>query len=455
MTDELEKEKQEKEIDEILAADQDDDTEFLLTAEQIEELQELSNVIQKQADSMLSAVKSIAENISRITPEQWKLAFQNTAESIARNMDPDTLPPELLEDKTIRHLADLIREKEYEQAEDTILHMKGGSFFRLINALPSVTDQGKRRNPVIVREKIITELAESLSFPLDKVNAHFFQIWEDLTSAPDNQIFFDVTPSTQKTDSLSAEDRSTILLSLDKRGPHAAPLMEYDRRVYIAANALHEKNNGRPFTLQALYEQMGNTGKLGDNNREKLMNSLNSMFDYWLGLDNTQETELQRNRKKYVYHGSLLPFEYVDEYENGQVTNVHVHLLRTAPLIDFSKDRKQITTISRNLLKTPLSQTDTNLRIEHYLIQEIAGIKKGRRNNKMLYSTIFEETGQTTRKQQARAKEKIIALLAYYKEIGHILDYKTMPDGIAIRYHKPNPADKPRRRRKKTVKTDD
>lgn len=298
-----------------------------------------------------------------------------------------------------------------------------------------------------------TEIAERLDFPLDKINRNFHKLWAILADAPHNQMFFDVTPSNQKSGSLSAEDRSTILLSLDKRGPHAAPLTEYDRRVYIAANALHEKNNGRPFTLQALYEQMGNTGKLGDNNREKLMNSLNSMFDYWLGLDNTQETEQQKNRKKYVYHGSFLPFEYVDEYENGQITNVHVHMLRTAPLIDFSKDRKQITTISRNLLKTPLSQTDTNLRIEHYLIQEIAGIKKGRRSNKMLYSTIFEETGQTTWKQQSRAKEKISALLAYYKEIGHILDYTAVPDGIEIRYSKAEPADKPKRRRKKAGKT--
>ena len=443
---------QEKKIDELLTDDQDENTDFVLPADQLTELQKLASATKEQIDHF----QKVFTTISKADPETWKNAIQKTAETIARNMDPDTLPPELMEDETIRHLTDLIRAADYEQAKDIILHMRAGLFNRLLNALPSLMDEpGQRQNAVIVREKIITELAESLSFPLDKVNAHFFQIWEDLTTAPGNQIFFDVTPSTQKTDSLSVEDRSTILLSLDKRGPHAAPLTEYDRRVMIAADALNEKNNGRPFTLQALYEQMGNTGKLGDNNRERLMNSLNSMYDYWLGLDNTQETELQRNRKKYVYHGSFLPFEYVDEYENGQVTNVHVHMLRTAPLIDFSKDRKQITTISRNLLKTPLSQTDTNLRIEHYLIQEIAGIKKGRRNNKMLYSTIFEETGQTTRKQQARAKEKISALLAYYKEIGHILDYKIMPDGIAIRYQKPNPADKPRRRRKKTVKTDD
>jgi hypothetical protein len=314
-------------------------------------------------------------------------------------------------------------------------------------------DPDPERPAPTYREFQKTEIAERLDFPLDKINRNFHKLWAILADAPHNQMFFDVTPSNQKSDSLSAEDRSTILLSLDKRGPHAAPLTEYDRRVYIAANALHEKNNGRPFTLQALYEQMGNTGKLGDNNREKLMNSLNSMFDYWLGLDNTQETEQQKNRKKYVYHGSFLPFEYVDEYENGQITNVHVHMLRTAPLIDFSKDRKQITTISRNLLKTPLSQTDTNLRIEHYLIQEIAGIKKGRRSNKMLYSTIFEETGQTTWKQQSRAKEKISALLAYYKEIGHILDYTAVTDGIEIRYSKAEPADKPKRRRKKAGKT--
>lgn len=295
-----------------------------------------------------------------------------------------------------------------------------------------------------------TELAERFSFPVDKVNRNFVQIWELIADAPENQMFFDVTPQRQA-NKIAETEKSYIFLALENRGTKAKPLTEYDKRVMIAAQALYEENKGRPFSLQAVYEQMGNDGKLGGINRARILESLESLNSYWIHIDNAEEAKNLHGRKEYKYHGSLLPFEYAEELENGQVTKTHVRLLRSAPLMEFSQDRKQFTTISRQLLKTPVNHTNTNLQIEDYLISEIAGMKKGRRSNKMLFNTIFEETGQTGRKQRERAKEKILALLAYYQKIEHIIDYKIKPDGIEIIYSKNTPSDKPKRRRKKTA----
>lgn len=297
-----------------------------------------------------------------------------------------------------------------------------------------------------------TEIAERFSFPIDKVNRNFVRIWELITTAPKNQIMFDVTPQRQTNKDAAA--KSLILLSLEKRGSKAKPIEAYDMRVMIAANALHEKNTGRPFTLQALYEQMGDDGKLGGKNRTRILESMESMNSYWLHIDNETEAENQRGRKKYQYHGSLLPFEYVDELENGQITKTHIRMLRSAPLMEFAEERKQFTTISRQLLQTPISHTEANIQIEDYLIAEISGIKKGRRNNKMLFGTIFEETGQTSRKQQERAKEKIIKVLEHYKNTRFISGYKILTDGVEVFYNKPEPEEKPKRSRRKTVRAE-
>ena len=428
--------------------------------ENIEELDEQDLVLPEDIDikAIQAAVSGLVNQfrytVSHIPPidaATWRKALEKSVIDILRNIDPDKLPADLLENETVQTLADQIRSGDLEQAKETIFHISAATFMKLLDTLPEyVKDDVPQENAVILQEKVYTEINERLTFPLDKVNRHFFQLWEELTTAPDGQIFFDVTPRVQQKD-IQPEDRSTITLSLKKRGTHAAPLTEYDRRVMLAAHALDEKNNNRPFTLQALYEQMGNSGSLGSNNRERLLSSLNSQYDHWIDLDNTQETVLQKNRKKFVYHGSFLPFEYVDEYENGQVTNVHVHLLRTPPMIELAKDRNQVTTISRELLSIPMSQTEINLRLQHYLISEISRIKRGGRNNKMLYKTIFEETGQTSRKQQARAKEKIKVILDHFIAENYISRYKLLPDGVEIIYKKTTPADKPKRRRKKTV----
>ena len=286
----------------------------------------------------------------------------------------------------------------------------------------------------------ITEIAEKLKFPIDKVNRKFFQVWEVITSAPHNQIRFDVTPHTSTTG-----HNSYILVSLEPRGTHATQLKDYDSRIMYAANTLKEKNNGRPFTPQALYEQMGNEGKLGSENRKRIFESLNRLNAYWIHIDNAEEAKNQKMRNEYKYHGSLLPFEYVEKLENGQVTKTAIRLLRTPPLIEFAEDRKQITTIPRSLLQVPISQNDINIRIENYLITEIAFIKNGNRSNKILFETLFKETGQTTTKYKNRAKEKVVAILDHFKAEGHITKYAMHPDGIEIFYDK-KPAKSPARR---------
>lgn len=286
----------------------------------------------------------------------------------------------------------------------------------------------------------ITEIAEKLKYPVDKVNRNFFRIWEEIINAPQHQIAFDLTPH------YSIDGRkSYVLVSLEYRGKNPAPLQDYDKLVMLAANTLYEKNNGRPFTLQALYEQMGNSGKLGGVNRKKLLSSLTKLNDYWIHIDNAEEAKNQKQRNEYRHHGSLLPFEYGEKLENGQVTKTPIHLLRSAPLIEFAEDRKQITTVPRSLLQVPISQNDINIRIEDYLITEIAFIKKGSRSNKILFETLFKETGQTTTKYKNRAKEKVVAILDHFKAEGHITKYAMHPDGIEIFYDK-KPAKSPARR---------
>lgn len=399
-------------------------------------------------------IAKIARDILRILPdkEAWRQILENTASNIVNKIEPDKIPADLLENESVQTLADQIRKGDLEQAKETVFHMPAGLFMNMLNSLPSyVSNNVPPENAVILQEKFITELAERFQFPIDKVNRNFSRIWELIEDAPEKQLFFDVTPQRQGKNNPDAP-QSYILLALEKRGTKAKPLTEYDLRVLIAAQALHEKNNGRPFTLQALYEQMGREGKLGDINRTKILESLESLNSYWIHIDNADEARNLSGRKAFKYHGSLLPFDYVDELENGQITKTHIRLLTDVPLMAFSYDRKQFTTISRQLLKTPVNHGDKILRIEDYFLAEIASIKNGRRSNKMLFSTIFKENGVSGRKQQARTKEKIKVILDHFQAENYFSSYKVLPDGIEIFYKKTEPTDTPKRRRRRRKK---
>ena len=141
-----------------------------------------------------------------------------------------------------------------------------------------------------------------------------------------------------------------------------------------------------------------------------------------------------------------------EKKENGQITNTKIRVF-SVPLMEFAKDRKQITTISRSLLQAPVNQTDTNIRIMTYLIDRIAAAKRdGKFSNKILFSTLFKETDQTEKKQRQRAKQIVYKFLDHFTEVNYIKGYKIQPDGIEFTYEKTAP--EPRRKKRRNPAAD-
>lgn len=148
--------------------------------------------------------------------------------------------------------------------------------------------------------------------------------------------------------------------------------------------------------------------------------------------DMESEFSVFPNYQRFRYDGNLLPMERISAVVNGQTTDSAVRLFREPPLISFAKDRKQITTINRNVLESPLSKTELHLKIEDYLIEQISHMKKGKIKKRMLYETIFINADISERKQKTRAKEDITRYLDHYKQKDFIKDYQTDNEGITI-----------------------
>ena len=284
--------------------------------------------------------------------------------------------------------------------------------------------------PIITVDKV-----NALNYPLDKINNN---IWKLLKDADENG---------QITVNFAAEKKGSkkpidIIYSINIAALETEPgltvirkLTAFDKRVYIAAGALF--NGGSEiFTVSQLYRIMGNTGSPSTADIKKINDSITKMFEAHIYLDNTEESKAYKYGS-FVYDGSLLPMERVSAVlPNGQTVDSAIHLFREPPLIYFARERKQITTISRQLLESPLSKTDANLLIDDYLIERISSMKnsRGKLGNKILYATIYEECRINSKMQRSRTPEKIRKYLAHYKECKFIKDYKEEETGVTIIY---------------------
>lgn len=284
--------------------------------------------------------------------------------------------------------------------------------------------------PMIYTKSII-----KLLLPLDKVSS---SVWNyPSTSADENGLLHIATERKGSTkeatitcgiffDELEKwEQEGTVRITKQ--------LTHYDMRVYIAADALYEQV-GEYMSLGQIHSAMGNTGKPSKNQLQKINDSLTKMGTARLYLNNIDEITVNKGYPKFVYDGALLPFERISAYVNNALCDSAIRLLRDPPLMAFAKGRKQVTSIPRKLLESPISKTEGNLQIEHYLIERIARMKNSRNTSrKMLYQTIYERCNSITSVQRKRTTEKILTILGYHKKEGYIKGYTKEKDGITIK----------------------
>lgn len=267
--------------------------------------------------------------------------------------------------------------------------------------------------------------AEQVEYPLDKPNQ---RIWNLLENATGGQITFDMNPAKFTAGAIYSInfDELDNDLTITKR------LTAFDKRVYIAAAALFNAGNN-VISLTQIYYAMGYTGTPGENDREKINDSITKMTLARILLDNQIEAE-QTKYEHFKYDGSLLPFERVTAIINGKKTDTAINMFREPPLMTFAKERGQVTTIDIKLLQSPVSKTDTALKIEDYLIERISRAKRYDKDKpvRILYKTLYGRTNITDKKQRQRALAKVKKYLDYYRKQNYIASYIEDADGVTV-----------------------
>lgn len=267
--------------------------------------------------------------------------------------------------------------------------------------------------------------AELIEYPLDKVNSTIWGLSEQDTA---EQIMF-------RAEKAGSSKEINILYSIDfdELGDDVKitkQLTAYDKRVYIAVSALFNAGNSI-ITLTQIHYAMGYTSRPRSSDLKNINDSITKMLGANIYISNEQEAAAYKY-DKFVYKGSLLPYEQVEVIANGKLTESAIHIFREPPVITFAKQRKQITSIDVKLLQSPISKTDGNLQIDDYLIERISRAKNGKQPHRILYKTLYEKTNITEKKQKQRAADKIKQYLEHYQKCGMITRYTMEADGITV-----------------------
>lgn len=360
-----------------------------------------------QPQSIFSLFTNRYPNKIKPLPPDKFAAFYN-AVFMDAGTDPDIAYPAILDGLYLPH--------EYK-------YISVGQYETLASIAEIYTDQqDSAAIPHIGGRRI-----KSLDFPLDKPNNH---IWNMLAVTTGGQLRMEF--ATEKTGS---KKEVSVIYSIDfdelKDARITKSLEPFDKRIYTALAALYNAGN-ETVTLQQIYAAMGYEGTAGKHDREKINNAVVKMAAAKIFIDNAQEVGAGYKYPLYQYEGYLLPMERVDAVVNGDLVESVIHLFREPPMISFARGRKQLTTIDRKLLATPVNKNNTTIAIEDYLLTRIAKARTGKAVKRILYSTIYEEAHLTTSKQRQRAKPQIEKILQHYVACEFISKYTMDTEGITF-----------------------
>lgn len=261
--------------------------------------------------------------------------------------------------------------------------------------------------------------------PVGQINRNLWRFLEEETieQIPGQESFYNIAPN--------ADTAILINVNEEQAGLLFKGLTPFDKRVYFAITNLFLAGN-EYMSTNLIYKQMGGLGRRTDKQKGDILKSVKKLMGTVVTIDTTAKL------KEPMYldeDGNIKEVEGVNQVEikgltenllyaafadnviiNGKATKDAIQVFKTPFLYEFAASRKEITTFDYRVLQIGLSNTDINLRIEDYLIEEIAQMKrKGSKKKRiMLLDSIYSACKITTKQERYKAKEKIEKCLKHF-----------------------------------------
>lgn len=214
----------------------------------------------------------------------------------------------------------------------------------------------------------------------------------------------------------------------------------YDRTVLNATVSLFEAGN-KEFTAAMVYRCMNGltqNEKVSPQCIGAVTKSLDKARQLFCTIDFTNEAKAwKKDVDKFIIEDNILNTEKITISVSGN--EVIGYRFNNKPILyRYAQISKQIISIPSKLLNTKsvIRSTDEVIVLREYLIRQIEIMKHTKRNNRILYETIFEELEIDTNKKYQylldktkKIRDAVKKLLEHWKNESYIKDFKEYKKG--------------------------
>lgn len=208
----------------------------------------------------------------------------------------------------------------------------------------------------------------------------------------------------------------------------------------ICDNLFGEEN--KIVSLTKIWHEMGGTGSPTGKQLTPLYNALQKAQSTILTIDDYEVQAAWGNEPNThrEYKSPVLPIRLFAEKftANGQVISGGVEIMGFSPFFTIAQNlgKGHITTWPKEILKLyPKKRTDRFYRVFRYLMTQIGWMRneKSKRSNKILYSSLYEYSGEKTARAQQLTQKMLFDILdTVFIPAGEVKAYKEDIDGRGL-----------------------
>ena len=231
-----------------------------------------------------------------------------------------------------------------------------------------------------------------------------------------------------------------MMLNFDELGDGikiSRELSIYDQQVWNSCVNLI-LNGYKIITPSQIYKWMGYESTMGKTEKDRIMESINTIIRARVLIDNENERKLY-NYPEISINTPLLAAKVVTA-KSGTNEVTAIEIIEIPDLFTVAEERGQITTIPFEVLEeSAIDKSESNLQLLTYLTRRIIQMKHdSNTSKKILLQAVYKKCEIDTRLKRHRLPEKLTKVLDRYTKIKWINGYELTDNEIIIKLPKKN-----------------
>ena len=221
-------------------------------------------------------------------------------------------------------------------------------------------------------------------------------------------------------------------------------LTEYDESIHNAVSTLYEMGY-REISPGMIWKALGMDTRPNKQQAERIRESYTKMTRIRVKIDARGEMGAYGDHVAFRVEDNILPARLETVEVNGKIARDCLILRSCPPLYAYSRLRKQVAAIPRDLLQVPrLQSREQNIALKNYLLKRVEAMRNSSVSRVIRYVAVYEAIGvpkggnsKAEINKRTRTRRDVARILDYWIGSGYIDGYRERqnmrtPDAVEI-----------------------